>query len=191
MAPATKRKAERTSLLDQTLSAARRDAQTVTPDGKSVVPPIEGVNVRSVRTLSDARGSVFEIFDERWGWHRAPVTSLHCFTVRPGYVKGWGLHKEHEDRYMILQGEMELVLFDPRPQSSTYGKVGKILMSEHDRRLVNIPSFVWHADHNIGSTDAVVIDMPTAPFNHENPDKWRLPIDTPLIPYSFGNAAGW
>ena len=70
-------------------------------------------------------------------------------------------------------------------------EVGKILMSEHDRRLVNIPAFVWHADHNIGSTDAVVIDMPTAPFDHENPDKWRLPIDTPLIPYSFGNAAGW
>jgi dTDP-4-dehydrorhamnose 3,5-epimerase len=179
------------SILDQTLAAATRDAQTVTPEGKPLAPLIEGIKIREVRTHCDARGSVVEIFDKRWGWHSAPVSSLHCFTVRPGFVKGWSLHEHHEDRYMILQGEMELVLFDPRPNSSTYGKVGKILMSERHRCLVNIPAYVWHADQNIGVTDVVVIDMPTAPYNHENPDKWRLPIDTPLIPYSFGNARGW
>jgi dTDP-4-dehydrorhamnose 3,5-epimerase len=64
-------------------------------------------------------------------------------------------------------------------------------MSEHRRCLVNIPICVWHADHNIGTTDVVVIDMPTVPYDHENPDKWRLPIDTPLIPYSFDGAKGW
>jgi len=116
------------SILEQTLAAATRDTQTVMPDGKSLAPLIEGVRIREARTHSDARGSVVEIFDNRWGWHAEPVGSLHCFTVRPGFVKGWGLHQHHEDRYMILQGEMELVLFDPRPNSSTYGKVGKILM---------------------------------------------------------------
>jgi dTDP-4-dehydrorhamnose 3,5-epimerase len=63
---------------------------------------IEGVKIKEVRTHSDARGTVVEIFDQRWGWHPALVSSLHCFTVRPGFVKGWGLHKNHEDRYMIL-----------------------------------------------------------------------------------------
>jgi dTDP-4-dehydrorhamnose 3,5-epimerase len=179
------------SFLTRTLAAAMRDTQTVTPAGKTLAPLIEGVKIREARTHGDARGSVIEIFDERWGWHPAPVGSLHCFTVRPGFVKGWGLHEYHEDRYMILSGEMELVLFDPRPTSSTCGKVGKIMMSEHHRCLVNIPTNVWHADHNIGTKDVVVIDMPTVPYNHENPDKWRLPIDTPLIPYSFGNARGW
>jgi dTDP-4-dehydrorhamnose 3,5-epimerase len=180
-----------TSILDQTLAAATRDAQTVTPESKSIAPLIEGVKIREARTHSDARGSMVEIFDKRWGWNPEPVGSLHCFTVRPGFVKGWGLHEEHEDRYMILLGEMELVLFDPRPNSSTCGKVGKILMSEHHRCLVSIPAYVWHAGHNIGATDVVVIDMPTRPYNHESPDKWRLPIDTPLIPYSFGTARGW
>jgi dTDP-4-dehydrorhamnose 3,5-epimerase len=64
-------------------------------------------------------------------------------------------------------------------------------MSETNRRLVNIPKFVWHAEQNIGDKDVVVIDLPTEPYNHKNPDKYRLPIDTPLIPYSFGNARGW
>ena len=66
----------------------------------------------------------------------------------------------------------------------------RIVLSAHHRCLVNIPKDVWHADHNIGSTDAVVINFPTVPYNHANPDKYRLPIDTDLIPHSFGNATG-
>jgi dTDP-4-dehydrorhamnose 3,5-epimerase len=179
------------SLLDQTLAAASRDKQTVTPESKTIAPLVEGVRIREVPTHTDERGSVVEIYDLRWKWHQAPLVSAHCFTVRPGFVKGWGLHKTHEDRYFILQGYMDLVLYDPRPESSTCGQVCRIPMSELNRRMVNIPKFVWHAEHNVGSTDVVVIDMPTEPYDHANPDKYRLPIDTPLIPYSFGGARGW
>jgi dTDP-4-dehydrorhamnose 3,5-epimerase len=179
------------SLLDMTLAAASRDKQTVSADGIPVQGLIEGVSIRDVPTHTDERGSVVEIYDLRWGWHPAPMVFAHSFTIRPGFVKGWGLHETHEDRYFILFGDMELVLFDPRPDSSTYGKVGKVLMSESNRRLVNIPAFVWHAEHNIGTRDVVVIDFPTRPYNHQDPDKYRLPIDTPLIPHSFGTARGW
>jgi dTDP-4-dehydrorhamnose 3,5-epimerase len=179
------------TLLDITLAAASRDRQTVSADGKPVQSLIDGVSIRDVPTHTDERGSVVEIYDPRWGWHPAPMVFAHSFTIRPGFVKGWGLHETHEDRYFILFGDMELVLFDPRPDSSTYGKISKILMSEANRRLVNIPALVWHAEHNIGSKDVVVIDLPTRPYNHEAPDKYRLPIVTVLIPHSFGAARGW
>jgi hypothetical protein len=51
--------------------------------------------------------------------------------------------------------------------------------------IVNVPINVWHADHNIGDRDAVVVNFPTTPYDHAAPDKWRLPIDTPLIPHAF------
>jgi dTDP-4-dehydrorhamnose 3,5-epimerase len=181
----------RDSLLDQTLAAAVRDKQTVSREGRTISTLIDGVSIRDVPTHIDERGSVVEIYDARWGWHPAPIVFAHCFTIRPGFAKGWGLHKTHEDRYFILQGDMELVLYDPRPGSSTCGQVCKILMTEMNRRLINIPKFVWHAEHNIGNKDVVVIDLPTEPYNHATPDKYRLPIDTPLIPYSFGAARGW
>ena len=168
-----------------------RDAPTVTPEGKALAPLIEGVSIREAPVHIDERGSVIEVYDDRWGWHPDPVVFAHCFTIRPGYVKGWGLHKLHEDRYFILAGEMELVLFDPRPESSTCGAVCKIALSEQRRQLINIPRFVWHAERNIGAKDVVVIDFPTAPYNHADPDKYRLPIDSPLIPHSFGDARGW
>ena len=179
------------SILDKTLAAASLDKQTVAPGSEVIQSLIEGVSFHEVPTHVDERGLVVEIYDPRWNWHPAPMVFAHCFTIRPGYVKGWGLHKTHEDRYFILQGHMELVLYDPRPESSTYGDISRITMSETNRRLVNIPRFVWHAEQNIGDKDVVVIDLPTEPYNHESPDKYRLPIDTPLIPHSFGNARGW
>ena len=33
------------------------------------------------------------------------------------------MHKRHEDRYFVLHGEMEVVLYDDREDSSTRGLV--------------------------------------------------------------------
>jgi dTDP-4-dehydrorhamnose 3,5-epimerase len=131
------------------------------------------------------------LYDPRWNWHEEPLVFAYTFSIRPGFVKGWNLHKEHEDRYTLLQGEMELVLYDPRPDSPTCGDVCRVLLSEHNRSLVNIPRNVWHADYNIGTKDVVAVNFPTTPYDHANPDKYRLPIGTDLIPYSFGDAKGW
>ena len=179
------------SLLERTLAAAVKDQPTVTSAGEPLAPRIEGVSIRDAIAHVDERGCVIEVYDTRWGWHPDPIVFAHCFTLRPGYVKGWGLHKLHEDRYFILSGDMDLVLFDPRPDSTTCGVVQRIPMSEQRRQLINIPRFVWHAERNTGSKDVVVIDFPTAAYDHADPDKYRLPIDTPLIPYSFAGARGW
>jgi dTDP-4-dehydrorhamnose 3,5-epimerase len=179
------------SLLDQTLAAARRDRQTVAADGRRLAPLLDGVSIRDIPTQMDERGSLFEVFDARWDWHPAPLVQAHCFTIRPGMVKGWVLHETYDDRTMVLAGDMLLVLFDPRPDSSSCGKVCEIFLSGERRQIVNTPKNVWHAAMNVGDRELLVIDLPTAPYDHANPDKHRLPVDTPLIPYSFGGAKGW
>lgn len=180
-----------TSLLDVTLAAAQRDRQMATPEGKLVRRLTHGVQIRRLTTIVDARGTIVEMFDPRWNAHPDPLVFVYSFTIRPGVVKGWNLHREHEDRYVLLRGEMEVVLYDPRPDSPTCGEVCKVVLSEHERSIVNVPRNVWHADVNIGSVDVMVVNFPTTPYDHANPDKYRLPIDTDLIPYSFGNVTGW
>lgn len=144
-----------------------------------------GVTFRAATTHVDYRGSVVELFDERWGWSDQPLVSCSCFTVRPGMIKGWVMHRAHDDRYVTLFGEIETVLYDARADSPTVGLVATLVLSEHRRRLVSIPAGVWHAHRNIGRTDAVMIEFPTKPYDHANPDKYRLPLDTELIPHRF------
>ena len=168
-----------------------RDTATVTSDGEPLEPVPHGVSFRDVPTHVDERGSVVELYDPRWGWHPEPLVFAYSFTVRPGFVKGWGLHKEHDDRYLLLQGELEVVLYDERPDSPTSGLLSRTVLSEYRRRLMSIPAGVWHADHNLGDRDAVVINFPTIQYDHANPDKYRLPLDNDRIPFRFENVRGW
>jgi dTDP-4-dehydrorhamnose 3,5-epimerase len=172
-------------LLDATLAAAKQDPQFVTPDGAPLRRLTHGVTIRDLPTHVDERGSLMELFDPRWKWHPEAMVFAYCFTLRPGFVKGWSLHKEHEDRYVLIQGELELVLYDPRPDSPTVGEVCRIQLTPYRRCIVNIPRNVWHADYNFGASDVLTINFPTMAYDHAKPDKYRLPIDTDLIPYRF------
>lgn len=177
--------------LERTLSAAVQDAQTVTPAGEPLIGLLDGMRMRRARTHTDERGTLTEIFDPRWDWHPEPIVSAYYITERPGSAKGWALHKEHEDRYFIVRGEVLLVVYDVRPDSSTRGEVRELALSDRDHCIVNIPPFVWHATRTLGQTDAVLVNLPTALYDYAAPDKYRLPIDTPLIPYTFSDALGW
>lgn len=158
---------------------------TVTSEGGKISPLPAGVVTRDLITHVDERGTVFEMFDLRWKWHVDPLVFAYTFSIRPGMIKGWGMHKLHDDRYCILSGELLLVLFDDRSDSPTRGLVAKIVLSEYRRQLINIPAGIWHANQNIGGKDVVVVNFPTAPYDHAHPDKYRLPLDTDKIPYRF------
>jgi dTDP-4-dehydrorhamnose 3,5-epimerase len=169
-----------------------RDPQTVTTSGEELAQLPEGVTFRDAVTHIDDRGSVCELFDPRWGWHPEPLVFVYMFTLRPGMVKGWGMHKEHEDRYFVVYGDMEVVMYDDREESPTRGLVSKVYLSEHRRRLMNIPRGIWHANHNVGDRDVTVVNFPSTPYDHESPDKYRLPLDTDEIPYRFdAGIRGW
>lgn len=168
-----------------------KDRQTVTAEGKSTKLLIHGVKFKELATHVDDRGYVCEMYDSRWDWHPDPLVFSYVFTIRPGLVKGWGLHKKHEDRYFILFGRVKIVLYDSRPDSPTKGMVSEIYLSEYNRRIMNIPIGVWHADENVGETEAVIVNYPTICYDHKDPDKYRLPLNTKEIPYQFPGKTGW
>lgn len=168
-----------------------RDPATVSADGTPLAQLPEGVTFYNVPTHIDDRGSVFEMFDTRWNWHPEPINFVYSYSLRPGKVKGWGLHKEHENRYFVLSGEMQIVMYDEREGSSTYQQLSKVVLSHFNRRIMNIPAGIWHANENIGTQDVVVVNFPTKAYDHEKPDKFRLPLDTDKIPYTFERQRGW
>lgn len=168
----------------------REDGPSVHPDGQSLHPLPEGVSIRPLITHFDGRGSTAELFDPRWGWNNAPLTSASLVTIRPHRVKGWAYHRRLEDRFALIEGEVEIVLFDDREESSTRGGLSVARLTAYQRSIINIPPRLWHAVHNVGDRDVVMINFPTSLYEHSQPDKVRLPIDTDLIPYQFKDASG-
>lgn len=169
-----------------------RDVQTVTPEGQQLLTLPEGMIVRDLVTHVDDRGTVVELFDPRWGVSPDALVFAYQFTIRPGKAKGWGVHRQHEDRYAFLDGELELVFYDAREDSATSGQESRLVLSPHHRKLVTIPRGVWHAERNLGATDVRVVNFPTIMYDHSNPDKYRLPLDTDELPVKLGPEwVGW
>jgi dTDP-4-dehydrorhamnose 3,5-epimerase len=172
---------------------AEHVASALRPNDRVQQVTIDGVVLNATAVIGDDRGVILELIDTRQDYWSAGVPYVYMGTCRPGRAKGWGMHKEHTDRYMVLSGEMVLVLFDDRDDSPTYGVVQEFYLTRDGLNQLTIPAGVWHAHLNPGTAELVFANAPTQPFQHDNPDKWRLPLENDHIPYSFAKTQllGW
>jgi dTDP-4-dehydrorhamnose 3,5-epimerase len=173
------------------MSAPTKDAQTVTPDGLSVAPRIEGLIIRRQAPTEDERGELCEIYNPAWNVHPAPLVYAYHAMIRPGKVKGWVVHRKQDDRIFVCTGVARFGCFDDRPDSPTYRQLNVFTISERNHALVVIPRGVYHALQNVGTHDMTFVNLPTAPYDHADPDKYRLPVKNDLIPFAFEDQPGW
>jgi dTDP-4-dehydrorhamnose 3,5-epimerase len=114
-----------------------------------------------------------------------PVVHAYRITIRPGRIKGWGMHKLQADRYFVCGGRLRVVLYDGRTDSATQGAFDEFAFDETTPALVRIPPGVWHADQNTGDVDATIVNFPTREYDRENPDKYRVDPHSGEIPFDW------
>lgn len=104
----------------------------------------------------------------------------------PGRIKGWGMHKQSVDRYVVGKGRLRVVLYDGRVDSTSHGKFAQFHFSDESPGWLRIPTGVWHASQNYGQTEAFFLNFPTDPYEYGNPDKYRLdPHDRSQIDFDW------
>jgi dTDP-4-dehydrorhamnose 3,5-epimerase len=162
------------------------DVPTVTPEGERIPrDPIQGVQVRRAVTQTDDRGTLTEMFDPRWEFDDRALVYVYTASIRPGGIKGWVVHRRQDDRLFYGWGSARAVLYDAREGSPTHGAINELYFDTSNKGLLRIPAGVVHAVQNIGADDLFFVNMPTRPYDHDAPDKLRLPLDTDQIPYRF------
>lgn len=145
---------------------------------------IEGAVVKQLRVIPDERGFLMEMLRnddpvfERFG--QAYITA--CY---PGVVKGWHFHRKQTDHFVCVGGMAKVVLYDSREGSATNGQVQEFFMGERSPILLKIPPLVMHGFKAIGNQTAMIINFPTELFNYQEPDEFRVPWDSPEIPYDW------
>jgi len=83
----------------------------------------------------------------------------------------------------VYGGVLRVVLYDAREDSESYRQLNVFYFGSHDRTLLSIPAGVWHAVTNVGTAEASFVNLPSRPYEHDNPDKLRLPRENDVIPY--------
>lgn len=174
---------------DKKIAAADRaakDQQTVNAAGERIGGQIDGVIVRTLPVQSDPRGDLSELISTEWAEIvKDGIPYAYSVGHQPGSVRGWVVHELQDDRIAHITGRLRWVLYDGRSGSPTEGMIQETTNTERRRTLMVVPSGVWHAVENVGTEEAIMINFPTRPYNHADPDKRRLPIDSPEIPFDF------
>ena len=145
---------------------------------------ITDVKIKKCRVIPDERGRLMEILrsDEDLFSKFGQVYITACY---PGVVKAWHMHKVQTDLVCPLSGMVKLVLYDGRTDSPTYRAVEEYFIGIHNPCLILIPPGVYHGWKCISSDEALLLSVPTEPYNYREPDEFRLPPDTPTIPYDW------
>lgn len=151
--------------------------------------PIHDVVFRPTRPVAHEDGHVTEIARMGWDLVGGPIVQVHLTTTLPGRQRAWGLHQRSTDRLFVVNGLVKFVAFDGRTGSPTYGCVNEVTVSEKNPGLLIVPPNLYHGWKNIGTTEAAIVNMPTAAYDYEAPDALDLPWDSEaaarIIPYRF------
>jgi len=145
---------------------------------------IDGAKITPLRAVPDERGRLMEMFRadepdfEKFG-------QVYLTTGYPGVVKAWHYHKKQTDNFICVQGMMKVVLYDPREGSPTRGQVQEVFMGAWNPVRLRIPAGVYHGFKCISTGEAMIINVPTEPYNRKEPDEFRLPAHTSEIPYDW------
>ncbi len=166
-------------------AAGRPDAPRDDEPDRVAARRIAGVWIERLHGYHDHRGSLVPFFDPASPFWEKPVVHGYLITVRPGRIKGWGLHRRQADRYFTLAGELRTVLYDGREDSPTRGNFCEIHFTEGHTGLVLIPPGVWHATQNWGETLGRIVNFPTARFDPRDPDKERIDPHSGKIPFDW------
>jgi dTDP-4-dehydrorhamnose 3,5-epimerase len=171
------------------LPGARKDKQLVTSDWQKIQAPIDGVVVREVLHVPRDHGVITETFRPEWDPTGSPVIHIYQSRLFPGAVGAWSCHMKSVDRLFVNQGHVKVVLYDGREESPTFGRLMELHVGDARPAFLVIPIGVWHGLQNLGASDALVLNYPTCAYDYEDPDHYRLPHDSPEIPYKW-NANG-
>src|SRR5690349_11681388 len=167
-------------------SAASADRPTVDAEGRRRETGIADVQLKMLGPLqADHRGSLLEVIDVREPFWKEPVVYAYRISVRPGRIKGWGMHRLQSDRYLTVSGPLRVVLYDGRVRSPTYQRYAEFQFTDETPGLLLIPPGVWHADQNTGHEDAVLINLPTRAYDRDRPDKYRIDVASDQIPFDW------
>jgi dTDP-4-dehydrorhamnose 3,5-epimerase len=150
---------------------------------------IEGAMTKKLNFIPDERGRLMEILRRDDGIFGG-FGQVYLTTTYPGVVKAWHFHKLQDDFITCIRGMLKLVLYDARKDSKTKGEINEFFIGEFNPLLVKVPRMVYHGWKCVSQEEALVINVPTEPYNRETPDEYRVDPHQNDIPYAWDRKDG-
>ncbi len=145
---------------------------------------IHDIKIYPLKRLKDERGMVMHMLR-----NDSPAFKnfgeIYFSYVLSGVVKGWKKHKLMEQNFCVPVGQMQLVFFDDRKDSPTYGNVFELTCGDENYCLVQVPPMIWYSFKAVGNGPSMIANCATLP--HDPSESMTTPLGDPQIPYQWVN----
>ena len=145
---------------------------------------IEGIKIKNLKVNSDSRGSFIEILRDDEGLLRM-ISQISTSKTLPGVIKAFHWHKNQDDIFYILDGKINLVLYDPREDSPTRNETQNFVLDKDSKQVILIPRRVLHGYRVLGTSPAEVLYIMNNTYNPHNPDEQRVDFNDSKINYDW------
>jgi len=161
-----------------------KDPQLVRPDWSPADPvAIDGVIAKQITNVLTNNGYLTEIWRPEWHLDKLPVGQVLQRVLEPGAASGWHVHRQTTDRLFCATGRLLVALYDARRNSPSHGRTAEFRIGGERPGIVVVPPGVWHGVRNLVPVPSVLLNVVDIAYDYEDPDHYRLPLDTQLIPY--------
>ena len=144
---------------------------------------IDDVVLKDLMTHKDERGFFREIIRATDAFFKEGFGQWSHSLMYPGVIKAWHIHKEQTDWWYVGTGVLKVVLYDKRPESSTYRQSMEIMLGDNQEvKVLKVPPGVAHGCKCLsGPANLFYITSHT----YDPEDEGRIPHDDPEIGYDW------
>lgn len=150
---------------------------------------IDGVIAKEIKKQVDERGFFSELLRSDWNSliQDDKIIQINLSYAYPNIVRAWHKHLRGQiDYFICLEGAIKVCAYDDRKDSSTYGELDEIILSEESLKIARIPGILWHGYKAISMRPIKTLYCVTKLYDYENPDEERRPWnDKSIIPKSI------
>ena len=147
---------------------------------------IAGVEIERGEVWPDDRGFFTELFRMGTpGWMRgfSPAAQVSAALSYPGTIKAVHYHRQQTDLWAPVIGQLQVVLFDLRQDSTSFGQVNTIFAGSQRPWRIRIPVGVGHGYKVVGVEAALMIYATDRYYDPS--DEGRLAYDDPYLNYDW------
>ena len=131
---------------------------------KLTAEPLTGVMVRPLEHFFDNRGTLhrmLRVTDSAF----VRFGEVYFSGIHRGQVKGWKRHHRMTSNLAVPFGSVQFVLFDPRPDSPTFGRKIVIETGSDSYCLITIPPGIWTAWKGVADGLSLIANCATDPHD--------------------------
>jgi dTDP-4-dehydrorhamnose 3,5-epimerase len=145
---------------------------------------IQGVEIYPIEKIEGEASFIYKISKLGFPNHKN-FQEIYCSCLYGNKIRGWYKHENVEQNFSVIKGSVNFVIYDPRHESLTKGRIEKIILDKENFASLHLPVGVWYSFRKVGGEEAYIINC--LPLVYEELNSESLPINSNHIPYIWEN----